>query len=743
MSSQTPGLQRRPLFSAVACALTLALAGTAQAQSTTDNDADRDVLELEEIVVTATPIGRSAVELTQSAVVLQGDELNSELNNSLGETLTRLPGLNNASFGQNVGRPVIRGQQGVRIGVLNDNMNIFDAAAVSQDHAVATEPFLADQLEVLRGPNTLLYGSSAIGGVVNVVTNTIPVTVPEDGFDGRAMIQGDTAADERFGAARFDIGFGNFAFHANGFYRRTDDYEIPGAAELFPDDDHDDHGHEGEEHDEHDEHGDEEVTGILENSFLDNEGGAIGGAWIGESWRAGLSYTAYDSNYGIPGGHSHAHGEEEHEGEEHDEEHEHEGEEEEEIVTIDLESRRIDALLNGMDPFAGFSELDLRVARTDYTHTEFEGVETGTVFDSETTDLRLELTHNPLGSFEGTFGLQWSDNDFSAVGEEAFVPPSTSETWGLFLVETWQVNDVLLFDLGLRYEDTSIDSFLIEHEHDHEEEEHEGEEHEDEMPEAASRSFNPFSVSVGAKWEVTERSHFTFNVARAERAPASVELFSNGPHIATQTFEVGDPDLGIETNTHYSGTYRIKEGAFTGAITLYYDDYDDFIYLADTGEMEDGFPERVWSQQDAEFTGGELELRYNFGDTALGNWQLFGFYDRVRAELADGSNVPRIPPQRIGVGADWNTTQWRGNVTWINADDHTRTAEFETPTPGYDLLNAELSFFLPLAGGDADLEFYVKGRNLLDEDIRNSTSYLKDDAPQIGRNFVFGVRTTF
>ncbi|MEE4174280.1 MAG: TonB-dependent receptor [Xanthomonadales bacterium] len=740
MSFMTPGPQRRPLYHAVACALTLALAGAAQAQSTADDDSDRDVLELEEIVVTATPIGRSAVELTQSAVVLQGEELNSELNNSIGETLTRLPGLNNASFGQNVGRPVIRGQQGVRIGVLNNNMNNFDASAVSQDHAVATEPFLADQVEVLRGPNTLLYGSSAIGGVVNVVTNTIPVTVPEDGFDGRAMIQGDTAADERFGAARFDIGFGNFAFHANGFYRRTDDYEIPGAAELFPDDDHDDHGHEGEAHDEHD-HGEEEMTGILENSFLDNEGGAVGGAWIGEKWRAGLSYTAYDSNYGIPGGHAHAHGEEEHEGEEHDEEHE--GEEEEEIVTIDLESQRIDALLNGMDPFAGFSEFDLRIANTDYTHTEFEGLETGTVFDSETTDLRLELTHNPLGSFEGTFGLQWSDNDFTAVGEEAFVAPSTTETWGLFLVETWQVNDALLFDLGLRYEDTSIDSFIIEHDHDHEGEEHEGEEHEDEMPEAASRSFNPFSVSVGAKWEVTERSHFTFNVARAERAPASVELFSNGPHIATQTFEVGDPDLGKETNTHYSGTYRLKEGAFTGAITLYYDDYDDFIYLADTGEMEDGFPERIWSQQDAEFTGGELEVRYDLGDTAIGNWQLFGFYDRVRAELADGSNVPRIPPQRFGLGADWNTAQWRGNVTWINADDHTRTAEFETPTPGYDLLNAELSFYLPLAGGDADLEFYLKGRNLLDEDIRNSSSFLKDDAPQIGRNFVFGVRTTF
>lgn len=732
------GLRRRSLVCAITGALAM-VAGQAMAQTGEEDPEDR--LEIEEVVVSATPINRLSTELTQTAVVLQGADLNSELNNSLGETLGRLPGLSNASFGQNVGRPVIRGQQKARIGVLQDGMNMFDASAASQDHAVATEPFLADAVEVLLGPNTLLYGSSAIGGVVNVVTNTIPLAAPEDGFEGRVMVQGDTAADERLGAGRLDFGAGNFAFHVSGFYRRTDDYEIPGAAELFPDDDHDDHE---EDHDDDHDHEEEEMTGILENSFLDNEGGSIGGAWIGDSWRVGLSYTAYDSNYGLPGGHAHEHGEEDHdhEGEEHDEDHEGE-EEEEEVVTIELESDRIDAVLNGTDPFAGFSEFDLKLSSTDYTHTEFENIETGTVFDSEATDLRLQLSHNPIGALEGAFGLQWSDNDFSAVGEEAFVPPSTTETWGLFLVETWEINDRFLIDFGLRYEDTEIDSFLIEHEHEHEGEEHDEEEHEDEAPEPASRDFNPFSVSVGAKWEVTENSHLTFEIARAERAPASYELFSNGPHIATQTFEIGDPELGKETNNHYSATYRIHGGAFTGAITLYLDDYDDYIYQEDTGDMEDGFPVRVWSQQDAEFTGGEIELRYDFGLTNAGRWQLFGFYDYVDADLADGSNVPRIPPQRFGLGADWDTNRWAGNVTWINADDHTDTADFETPTPGYDLLNAEIAYYLPLAGGDSTLEFYLQGRNLLDEDIRNSTSFLKDDAPQIGRNYVFGVRAYF
>lgn len=688
---------------------------------------DHEHDELEEIIVTATPLGRDVVELSQSATVLSGDALAREATSTLGETLARLPGLSNASFGENVGRPVIRGLQGNRVGVLNDGMNSFDASSVSQDHAVPTEPFIADQIEVLRGPTTLLYGSGAIGGVVNVVTKTIPEELPEDGLSGRVMLQGDTAADQRMGAARLDLGAGNLAFHANGFVRRSDDYEIPGMAELENDGDHEDHEEE------------EEVTGLLENSFLDNEGGAIGGAWIGDSWRVGLSWTDYESDYGIPGGHAHEH--EEDDDDHGDEAHEEEGEEEE-IVTIALKSSRLDAVLHGRDPFPGFTELDLKIADTNYTHTEFEGDEIGTVFDSDSLDLRAELTHSPWGAFSGTLGAQWSDNDFSAIGEEAFVPPSTTDTVGLFWVESAAFGD-WQFDFGLRWEDTTVDSVLISHEHDedHGEEDHD-EEHEEGAPEAARRSFSPFSASLGAIWHVNERSHLAFNISRAERAPSAAELFSNGPHIATQTFELGDPDLSKESNTHYEASWRLHEGQLTGSVTVYVDDFDGFIYQANTGEEEDGFPVRVWSQQDAKFTGGEIELRWDLGRNATGHWQLFGFYDRVRAELNDGSNVPRIPPQRIGLGMDWDRGPWAGNLTWINADAHNRTADFETPTPGYDLLNADLSFYLPIS--DAfDLEFFLQGRNLLDEDIRNSTSFLKDQAPQIGRNFVFGVRSTF
>jgi iron complex outermembrane receptor protein len=641
--------------------------------------------------------------------VVSGAALQRAAANNIGETLTSLPGLANASFGQNVGRPVIRGLQGQRVGVLANNMAAGDAAAVSQDHAVAVEPFLADQIEVLRGPSTLLYGSGAIGGVINVVTHTIPQDVPENGPSGRVMAQLDSAANQRFVAGRIDLGSGRFAMHADAFYRRSDDYEIPGKAELYPEDDDEDPDH-------------EEAAGILENSFLDNQGGALGGSWLGDHWRFGLSWTGYQSDYGIPGAVHH----EEH-GHGHDEEHGEEAGEGDagEQVTIGLESDRVDAELVGSDPFAGFGQLRFKFAATDYSHTEYEGSEIGTVFDSQTRDARLELRHDRWGRWSGAFGVQYTDVDFSAVGEEAFVPPSRSKTAALFWIESaefeqWQLElGVRLEDQDVRNENPTIDS-----------------------GEPANRNFNPLSLSAGFIRHLGEDSHLSITLARAERAPTAQELFAFGPHVASQTFEIGQPLLTNESNLHLEAAYRIHGGRLTGTVAVYADRFDDFIYQSNSGAEADGLPVRLWSQQDAEFSGAEAELRYDFGLHRSGHWQLFGLFDMVRGELDDGSDVPLLPPLRFGAGVDWDRGDWAATVTWIHADDQTRVAEYETPTPGYDLLNAELSWHLPRPAG-ADLELFLQGRNLLDEDIRNSTSYLKDQAPQIGRNFVLGLRAAF
>ncbi len=668
---------------------------------------------LEEIVVTATPLARDVVEMSQSATVLQGDSLRRELANSVGETLGRLPGLANASFGENVGRPVIRGLQGARVGVLSNNMNASDASAVSQDHAVAVEPFLADQIEVLRGPATLLYGSGAIGGVVNMVTHSIPQAAPDEPLSGRFMLQGDSAADQRFAAGRLDAGGQQFALHANAFVRRTSDYEIPGQAELHT-----------AEHDD-DEHEEEDAGGVLHNSFVDNEGGTLGASWFGESWRFGLSATEYRTDYGIPGGH-HAHEEEDDETDHAEDDYEdgHEDEHDED-VTIGLDSSRLDLELVGSNPFAGFEQMKLRVADTGYEHTEFEGDEVGTVFTSDTVDGRLELRHHAWGNWTGAMGGQYTDRDFSAVGEEAFVPPSRTHSAAVFWVESaefdqWQI------DMGVRYDSVRIRA----------------EPAADATSTASRRNFKPFSASFGAVWHVSESSHLTFNVARTERAPTDQELFSLGPHIATRTFEVGDAGLDTESSLHFEAGWRLHQGRLTGSLTVYTDRFDDYIYQQDTGTEEDGFPVRLWAQQDADFIGGELELRYDLGRFTTGHWQLTGFADVVRAELDDGGRLPRLPPKRIGLGLDWDHANWSADLLWIHAFAHTRTAEYETRTPGYDLLNAELAWLLPISER-FDWEVYLKGNNLLDEDIRNSTSFLKDEAPQIGRNFIFGLRASF
>ena len=656
--------------------------------------------ELEEVMVTATPLSRNIIEMSQSATVLSGAALDREVSNNLGETLARVPGLSNASFGQNVGRPVIRGFEGARVGVLNNNMASADASAVSQDHAVAVEPFLADQIEVLRGPATLLYGSGAIGGVVNMVTHTIPQTMPEKTYTARVLIQGDSAAAQKFAAGRLDAGAGSWAFHASGFYRRTDDYDIPGSAELHQDD---------EDHDEADD--EEEIFETLENSFLDNEGASLGASWLGDSWRAGFSFSRYSSDYGIPGVHGH------HEEEDEDASHSEE-DEAEELVTIGLESDRLDGEIVGQNPFAGFDQFKLRFASSDYNHTEFEGSEIGTVFTNKTKEGRIELRHVPVGVWTGAMGIQYTDRDFDAVGEEAFVPASHTRTAAVFWVESAEFERLQL-DAGLRYDDIKVRADTH-----------------------ANRSFSPFSASLGAVFHLNEAAHVTLNLARAERAPTDQELFALGPHIATQTFEVGDPTLNVESNLHIEAGVRLHHGALTGSLIFYRDDFDDYIYQVDVGVEEDGLPVRNWSQLDAVFKGSELELRYDLGRQKSGHWQLFGFADTVKAELSDGSNVPRLPPRRFGLGMDWDLKGWAANITWISASSQKRIADFETSTPGYDLLNADLSYLLP-TNGVSEWELFLKGHNLMDEDIRNSTSFLKDQAPQIGRNFVFGVRAYF
>src|SRR5690606_11886159 len=377
---------------------------------------DPHVKDLGSVVVTATPLPDDAESLIRPVEVLTGARLDEARSSSLGQTVGKLPGVQSSYFGPGVGRPIVRGFDGARVQVLSDGLGSGDVSTVSVDHAVSIEPFLADQVEVLKGPSTLLYGSGAIGGAVNVVDGRVPQAATDQPLQGRAELRAYSVNDGRTGMARLDgtSASGNLVFHFDALHRETGDYDIPGYAESA--------GHMAEEG----EAPDPATRGTLANSALRTDSGALGVAWVGDRGFIGVGYSLFDTRYGVPG-HEHAHDE----GDGHD--HDEDAHAEEGGVHIVMDQRRGE-LRGGLDDLGPFASLRVKIAQTDYTHTEFEGDEVGTVFENESTEGRVELVHRPWAGWDGAFGLQWAQRDFEAVGDEAFVPASQTRDAGLFWI---------------------------------------------------------------------------------------------------------------------------------------------------------------------------------------------------------------------------------------------------------------------------------------------------------------------
>ncbi|HYP16251.1 MAG TPA: TonB-dependent receptor [Opitutus sp.] len=699
--------------------LPAALAAQSASPEPRDHRHDEPV-QLENVLVTASPYARSQTELAQPTSVLAGRELVLHQSTSLGELLSGQPGVSSTYFGPGASRPVIRGLGGDRIRMLTDGVGTIDASVTSPDHAVAIDPLLIERVEIVRGPATLLYGGNAVGGVVNVIDHRIHTTRPGDVFNARIETRAASASDERSGGAVIEGGTGPLAWHLDAYRREADDVEIPGFAESA--------ARRAEEAAEAAEHGEEaptEIAGHIPNTALTADGGAFGLSLIGDPGHRGVAYSGHSTVYGVPAGaHAH-HGEHPEDGEG--------------AVRIDLRQRRVDLQGALTQPFGIVNEARFKLGLARYRHTEHEGDEIGTVFRNRGFDSRVELLHSALGAFTGAAGWQGGRSDFEAIGDEAFLPPSRTTTHALFLFEEAKLSP-FTWQLGARVERQALDL-------------RDGT--------GVSRDENTFSASTGVVWVLDDTWTLGVSLAQAERAPNAQDLFANGPHIGTNAYEIGDPDLDAEESLALDLTLRKRLGFVTGSLSVFSNRFDGYLFEQPTGllavehegEIEfvspddeeaehGGLPVYRFVQHDAQFYGAELESIFHLQHTDRHQLDLVVGADFVRArDTTADTNLPRITPRRVKSGLVWASGPWSlgGEVQFVERQD--RVAADETPTAGYELVSAYVSYRLTFERAVFDV--FARGTNLGDAEARMHTSFLKDVAPLPGRSVTVGIRASF
>ncbi|ENN98820.1 MULTISPECIES: TonB-dependent receptor [Pseudoalteromonas] len=695
---------------------------------------------VETVVVYASALHKNSLEMISPVSVLSGDELKNKSKATLGETLKGLPGVNASYFGPVSSSPIIRGLDGPRVKITQNGLDASDASRIGPDHATSSDSLAAEQIEVLRGPSTLLYGSGAIGGVVNVVDNRIPTSNLDD-LTGAAEYSHDTFSNSNTVAAKLETGNDGFNFHFDGTKRSGDDYETPTFNIT-------------------DEDGDVETHNSVENTFIDSDTFNVGTSYVGDHLTVGFSYGSIETDYGIPG---HEHHDHDHEGETEEEHDEHADEEEEESVYAHLEQDRWQGLISYALDNNWIENINLRVGYTDYKHSEIEDGEIGTTFKNETTEARLNVEHK-LAQWHGMMGYHYSESDYDAIGEEAFTPASVTTTHALYLLEEREFGDVTL-ELGARIEDYEITSTITESEqaHDHDEEEDHDEGEEESI--AYSESFTNVSASAGAIWQYTPGQSIALSLSHSERAPLSAELLSNGLHIATGTYELGlgyhiednevhfEPeDIKQEKSTNLDFSFRRFSGDFGYTVNFFYNDIKNFYYQQNTGlvyDEEDGLESAIgahddavavyqFASKDAELYGVEFDVHYQIDPNAM--VKVFG--DSTRAKLKDDEgNLPRIPANKLGSELQYNLGDLQLTLTGTHYFEQDNISAYETKTDGYTIVDAQANYQLSL--GAIDTQLYLNVDNITDELGFVHSSFIKDKAPLPGRNFRFGIRGYF
>ncbi len=667
----------------------------------------QETLELPGIVVTASPFETPEDEVFAATTVISEEEIESTFSRTLGDTFFTKPGVTSSTFAAGASRPIIRGLDNFRVGIVENGIGVHDVSALSEDHGIPIDPLATQKIEIIRGPATLRWGSQAIGGVVNATNNRIPSEIPNGQYQYLEIDGGYSSVDNgREGSVVLGAGIGNFAFHADVYKRQGDDYDTP--------------------------------DGVQEGTSYDAEGGALGASLVFDRGYIGVSYSRYQSLYFIPG-----------------------EEATERALRIDLEQDKFSSKGEYRPRDSFISHIKYWFGYTDYIHDEIgEDEDTGelsvgSTFENKQYEARTEILHNPFstsfGPMKGALGFQYGYRDLQAAGEGGeLLAPSETVNFAAYLFEELQATDKLKLQFAGRLEHVDIDGAASEFTSLTFEEEFEGE------AEPASRTFTPYSLSTGALYQFSNGIVGRVTGQYVERAPDVLELFAKGPHEATETFEIGDPNLDKEKAVSVEVGLKKSEGRLRFDASAYYSKYDGFIFKDITGNAciegggcfvegapelagEEGLTQILYSQKDATIYGVELSASYDVAEYAHGTVGIDGQYDFVRAEFDDGTNVPRITPQRLGFGVYYKSEDLYARVGALHAFRQDDTAENEGATSGYTLVNAEVNYtfkFEETGGLVPEFTIGITGENLLDDDVRNHVSFKKEDVLQPGRNIL-------
>ncbi len=676
-----------------------------------------------DIIVTA-PIQTSERDVLQGTTVLTGQELTRQLRPSIGETLARQPGVSASSFGPSASRPILRGFQGDRIRVLTDGIGSIDVSNTSVDHAVIIDPLLSERIEILRGPSALLYGSSAVGGVVNVIDTRIPRSVPENGYRVNGIANYGSAANERSGGMAGDVAVGeHLVLHADGSYLKSDDLRTGGfilsrdaraqalaTAAAQPVDPN--------ATDPIDYAASARLKGKLPNTQAETWTAGAGASIITDTGSLGVSYSHYDSLYGVPIRYATQLGQEQ------------------EAPRLDVVQNRVD--LRGEIDTGGdvLSKIRVRIGQASYRHFELEEDNSvGTAFYNKGLEGRLEVVQANRGGWQGASGVQFYNRIFNVVGDEAFLPKNETNQTGLFTLQQYEAGKFRA-EGGVRYEITDLAARTPE---------------DDLRFFRGSQSYHSVSGSLGASYALTDTVRVGLNGSRTERAPSAEELFANGAHAGTQAYELGNPDFKLEKSWGLEGTLHAHGDGFSFDASAYYNWFSNYISENLVSVPEDPANPSV-CQRAANPSGRTVDLPcfqyqqadaryYGFEASASARLARIGGYvinvdalgDYVHANIVDNGPAPRIPPMRVLGGLEAQGDRINGRVEVEHVFDQNRIAAFETKTNDYTMVNASIG--LSPFGKDSKTTLLLSANNLFDVNARRATSFLKDFAPLAGRDF--------